>query len=85
MSNYGVAVWDVAEGLGLRGRNRIDVQFTIDKMGNVTNITTRAPHHKLENEAKRVMGKMPQLKPGKQNNKAVAVAYTVPIVIKMEY
>ena len=43
---------DIASDYGLTGKQKIDVQFKIDKTGHVTDIKTRAPHPKLEDEAK---------------------------------
>ncbi len=75
---------DVTEGLGLSGINRIFVRFTIDENGYVTDIQTQGPHYKLEKEALRVINKIPQMTPGKQNNKAVSVVYNLPITLKIE-
>ena len=70
---------DIALNYGLTGMQKIDVQFTIDNTGKVNNIKTRAPHPKLENEAIRVINLIPEMTPGKQNNKNVGVIYTLPI------
>lgn len=70
---------DIAIDYGLTGLQKIDVQFTIDKTGKVNNIKTRAPHPKLEDEAKRVINLIPEMTPGKQNDKNVGVIYTLPI------
>lgn len=75
---------DIASGLGLRGKQRIDVQFKIDKTGYVTEIKARAPHNKLEREAIKVIRKIPQMIPGKQRDKNVAVIYRLPIVLQVQ-
>lgn len=75
---------ELGSELGLSGVNRIDVQFTVDVNGFVTAIKTRAPHPALEKEAKRVIKKIPQMKPGKQRDKAVPVIYGQPILFKTE-
>ncbi|WP_242202872.1 energy transducer TonB [Aestuariivivens insulae] len=75
---------DVASDYGLQGIQKIDVQFTIDKTGNVNNIKTRAPHPKLEDEAVRVINLIPEMTPGKQNDKNVGVIYNLPIVFKVQ-
>lgn len=75
---------DLASDLGLTGRQRINVIFKIDKTGNVTGIRARAPHPGLEKEAKRVVGLLPKMKPGKQRGKAVNVPYSLPIIFKVE-
>lgn len=75
---------DLAGELGLSGMQRINVMFSIDKQGHVTNLKARAPHNKLEEEAKRVVAKLPRMTPGKQGNKAVSVNYVMPIVFKVQ-
>tara|TARA_R110002050_G_scaffold57866_1_gene130112 strand:- start:16092 stop:16880 length:789 start_codon:yes stop_codon:yes gene_type:complete len=75
---------DIASDYGLSGRQKIDVQFTIDKTGHVSNIKTRSPHPKLDEEAERVINMIPEMTPGKQNNKNVGVLYSVPIVFQVQ-
>jgi len=75
---------DLAGDLGLTGRQRINVIFKIDKNGNVTGVRSRAPHPRLEAEAARVIGLLPQMKPGKQRGKAVIVPYSLPIVFQVQ-
>ncbi|WP_298550029.1 energy transducer TonB [uncultured Algibacter sp.] len=75
---------DVASSYGLIGRQRINVQFTIDKEGQVTNIKAKAGHPKLEDEALRVINFIPEMIPGKQNNKNVGVIYSLPIVFQVQ-
>jgi protein TonB len=74
----------LAEGLNIVGKQRISVQFTIDKTGTVTDIIARAPHKSLEKEAIRVVQKLPQMTPGKQRKRPVGVKYTLPIVFSIE-
>tara|TARA_R110002020_G_scaffold283009_4_gene498749 strand:- start:339 stop:1115 length:777 start_codon:yes stop_codon:yes gene_type:complete len=69
---------------GLEGVNRIDVQFTVNEFGKVTDVKTRAPHPALEVEAKRVINKIPEMIPGKQREKDVRVIYGQPIIFKTE-
>ncbi|WP_339610996.1 M56 family metallopeptidase [uncultured Planktosalinus sp.] len=73
----------VAKGLGLNGRVKLSVQFKIDEQGNVVDILSRAPIAALEEEARRVVGLIPQMQPGKQDGKAVAVSYALPIVFEV--
>ncbi|PKG53264.1 MULTISPECIES: energy transducer TonB [Olleya] len=76
---------DLAQDLGLdSGIKRINVGFKIDKTGNIVNIQARAPHPKLEQEAKRIIAKLPKMKPGRQRGKAVNVPYGLPITFKVE-
>lgn len=75
---------ELANDLGLTGRQRIAVQFRIDEKGNVTNILARAPHPRLEAEAKSVIGQLPKMTPGKQRGKPVGVLYSLPILFQVE-
>lgn len=71
---------DLAQDLGLTpGKKRIFVMFKIDKNGNITGIQARAPHKRLEAEAKRVVSLLPKMKPGKQRGRPVGVKYSLPI------
>jgi len=75
---------DLAGELGLSGRQRIFVTFKVDKNGNVTNVQARAPHPRLAQEAKRVVGLIPKMQPGKQRGKAVIVPYSLPIMFQVQ-
>ena len=76
---------DLASDLGLPpGRKRIFVQFKVDKTGNITSIVARGPHPGLEKEAKRVIGQLPKMKPGKQRGKAVVMPFSIPIVFQVQ-
>nr|WP_321230628.1 energy transducer TonB [uncultured Psychroserpens sp.] len=75
---------DLASELGLSGRQRINVIFKIDKTGNIVGIQARAPHPGLEKEAKRVIGLLPKMKPGKQRGKPVNVPYSLPILFQVQ-
>jgi periplasmic protein TonB len=75
---------ELASELGLTGRQRINVIFKIDKTGSITGIRARAPHPGLEKEAARVIGLLPQMKPGKQRGKPVTVPYSLPIVFQVQ-
>jgi len=75
---------DLAGDLGLEGRQRISVQFKIDKHGNVVGVRARAPHPRLEQEAVKVVSALPKMIPGKQRGKAVGVLYALPIIFQVE-
>lgn len=66
--------------LGIQGR--VSVVFVIDAKGHITGIRSRGPDKILETEAERIIGKLPQMKPGKQRGKPVKVTYAVPIFFK---
>ncbi|MDY2586246.1 energy transducer TonB [Winogradskyella aquimaris] len=70
---------DVASEHGITGLQKIQTQFTVDKHGNITDIKIRSPHPVLEKEAKRVIDKIPSMKPGYQQDKPVGVIYNLPI------
>jgi beta-lactamase regulating signal transducer with metallopeptidase domain len=65
--------------LGLSGRNRVSVQFKIDKNGNIIDVRARAPHPELEKEAQRVIKTLPQMIPGQVDGEKVNVLYGLPI------
>ena len=75
---------NLAEDLGLTGRQRIAVIFKIDKRGNVTGVRSRGPHPSLEEEAIRVISLLPKMKPGLQNGKPVVVPYSLPIIFEVQ-
>jgi len=74
---------DLAGDLGLKGRQRISVIFKIDKEGNITDIKSRAANPKLEEEAKRVIGLLPKMLPGKHKGENVIVPYSLPIIFQV--
>ncbi|WP_299891362.1 energy transducer TonB [uncultured Lacinutrix sp.] len=74
---------DLGAELGLRGKQKILVAFKINKNGDVEIEKVRAPHDELEKEAIRVVNKIPQMEPGKNNKKPVNVSYMLPITFKV--
>ena len=79
-SNFNTAL---GKELGLKGTNRIYVQFKITKDGNVEVLGARAPHPALQEEAERVVNMIPQMQPGKQKGQEVGVLYSLPITFKV--
>lgn len=76
---------DLAQDLGLTsGKKRIFVMFVIDKEGNITDVRARAPHKRLQKEAKRVVKSLPTMLPGEQRGRPVGVKYSLPIVFIIE-
>lgn len=75
---------DLAGDLGLEGRQRILVQFKIDQTGKVTDVRARAPHPRLEREAITVVQSLPNMTPGQQRGKPVAVLYSLPIIFDIQ-
>jgi len=75
---------DLAEELGLSGKQTIRVMFKIDKTGNIVGVQSRAPHPRLEKEAARVINLLPKMKPGRQRGNNVTVSYSLPIIFQVE-
>ncbi len=86
ISNFVNREFDTGLGseLGLTGTNLVVVMFVVNKEGLVENIRTRAPHPELEKEARRVIGELPEMQPGRQRGKPVPVSYTIPIRFKVQ-
>ncbi len=70
--------------INFSGKQRIDVQFEIDKNGDIVNIKARATHKRLEKEAIKAVNKLPKMEPGKQRNRNVGVKYILPISLYIE-
>lgn len=76
---------ELANQIGLRsGNHKIRTQFVIDDKGEVVDVKIAAKHKALEEEANRIIKKLPQFKPGKQNNRSVKVKYYLPISFSIE-
>lgn len=75
-----------ASDLGLAsGKKRINVSMTIDKYGRVVNIRARGPHKNLENEAIRVVKKLPKMMPARHDGNVVSIKnFFIPIIINIE-
>lgn len=55
---------ELGSELGLSGVNRINILFQINTEGEIVNIQARAPHPKLEEEAKNLIKALPKMQPG---------------------
>ncbi|MFD2564091.1 energy transducer TonB [Aquimarina rubra] len=73
----------LGEEYGLKGLQRIHVQFQVDIDGVIKEVQVRAPHPALEKEARRVVKKFSNMEPGKIGNKPVKVNYILPITFKV--
>ncbi len=71
----------LAAKFGVQGT--VNITFIIDKEGKITNIVTKG-HQLLTDEAERIIGLLPQLKPGTQRGKTVKVMYGLPITFKLK-
>ena len=73
----------IAKENGIQGR--VILQFVVDETGKVTDPKIlRGVDPALDLEAIRLVEAMPQWTPGKQDGKAVAVRYTVPVSFKLD-
>ena len=73
----------IAQENGIQGR--VICQFVVGKDGQVRDVVVvRTLDPSCDKEAVRVLSSMPKWIPGKQNGKAVAVKYTVPIVFRLQ-
>ena len=73
---------DIAQEMGIQGR--VYVNFIIAKDGSITNIRMRGPDKNLENEAARIIGRLPKMIPGKQRGRAVRVPFSIPITFRLQ-
>ena len=69
--------------LGLQGEQRIYVQFTVNKNGDIIDVKANSKSKELRKEAERVARLLPSMTPGKQNGQPVNVVYSLPIVLKL--
>ena len=68
----------VCAELGVSGK--VYVSFVVNEFGQVVDVKVlRSPDANLSKEALRVVNNMPQWTPGFQRDKAVRVAYTIPV------
>tara|TARA_R110002072_G_scaffold7503_2_gene40993 strand:+ start:787764 stop:789200 length:1437 start_codon:yes stop_codon:yes gene_type:complete len=74
----------LANEVNLSGRQRISVQFKIDRTGSVIDVKARAAHPSLEAEAIRVVYTLPKMTPGEENGEPVNVIYALPIIFQID-
>lgn len=73
---------EIAQEMGIQGR--VNTIFVIQKDGTIGNIQLRGPDKSLETEAKRIIEKLPKMKPGKQRGTPVRVPFGLPIIFKLQ-
>lgn len=65
-------------------QGRVIVQFVVEKNGSIGEVkVVRSVDESLDREAVRVVKTLPKFAPGRQNGKAVAVWYTLPVSFKL--
>lgn len=74
----------LGDELNLSGIQKIYCNFKVNHLGNISDVRIRTRHQSLENEALRLVNKIPQMIPANHNGKAVNIPYTIPIVFKIE-
>jgi len=72
------------EALDARIQGKVFVSFIIDKDGVVSISNLRGPDKSLENEASRIISKLPKMTPGKQRGKPVRMAMSIPITFLLK-
>ena len=73
---------EIAKENGVQGR--VTLQFTIRKDGTITNVKVlRGVEPSLDKEAVRVVSMSPKWKPGIQDDHAVSVTYTFPVIFQL--
>lgn len=72
----------IAQESGIQGR--VICQFVVNRDGSIVDIeVVRSVDKSLDNEAIRVIERMPRWTPGKQRGKTVRVKYTLPVNFKL--
>ncbi|MBT7546599.1 MAG: TonB family protein [Cryomorphaceae bacterium] len=73
---------DIAQEMGIQGRGYVN--FIISRDGSITNIRMRGPDKNLENEAARIIGRLPRMTPGRQRGVPVKVPFSIPITFRLQ-
>ena len=73
---------EIAQEMGIQGR--VYVNFIIAKDGKITNIRMRGPDKNLENEAQRIISRLPSMIPGKQRGRPVRVPFSIHITFRLQ-
>lgn len=73
---------ELEKEMGIEGR--VNVMFDINKDGSIGGVRMRGPNKNLENEAARIIGKLPAMTPGKQRDQNVKVSFAIPITFKLQ-
>ncbi|MDB4291869.1 M56 family metallopeptidase [Maribacter sp.] len=71
-----------AKEKGIQGR--VTIMFLISEEGSISGILRRGPEKSLEDEAVRIISKLPKMQPGKNaKGEAVSVPFSIPITFKL--
>jgi TonB family protein len=66
------------------GNQRVMVTFTVNKFGNISNISATGPHKKMEAEAVKATKSLPKMSPARQNGVPVDITFKIPISFKIK-
>lgn len=69
--------------IDMQEQGKVYAMFTIGKEGLIEDVQLRGPSKILENEAARIIDKLPVMKPGRQGNKPVSVSFSMPIIFQL--
>ena len=58
--------------------------FTIGKNGLIEDVRLKGPAKVLENEAERIIDRLPKMVPGKRLDKPVKVSFSIPITFQLQ-
>ncbi len=72
---------EAAQEMGMEGK--VNVFFKIDVDGRITNFQMRGTGAVFEKEAKRIIGKLPRMTPGRHNGRPARVGFSIPINFKL--
>lgn len=73
----------LADSLGLKGKQQINVIFKISNNGDIIDVRSRAESSILQAEAERVIKTLPKMIPGEMEGKKVNVPYSLPIIFQV--
>lgn len=71
-----------AEAIEKNIKGRINVEFIIDREGNIVNIQTSKGNLILQNEVKRIISLLPKMKPGKHGGIIIRVKFNTSFTFK---
>lgn len=76
----------ISKKLGYKGGDQVKVLtiFTVNQDGKIVDIKARGPHPIFENEAIRILEKVPDLVPASYNGKPVNPKFSLPITFIIE-
>ena len=72
----------VAQDANIEGR--VSTMFMITSEGVIENIKMRGPDKLLEDEVERIIKRLPNMTPGKNEGKPVNVPYSIPVTFKLQ-